>query len=135
VLTHSWQGWGLVPGPLDFAEPCYSTDLHDPVAQYDIRVAAQTTMRVPGVELTHPAEPSWQQWSARWTTGDGGSHISLAMILLETDPPSFRGFKLDGTCAAEDLIRLWLALRRDLPSLCLQSPDCRLYKPSSFMRR
>ena len=126
-----WRHWALVPGPADFKEPLYSTELQGPIAHYDIRGVANATLRIPGVQLSHAAAPDWWHWAARWT-GASGSYISLKMTLFDTDSPFFGGFDLETDCTPCELLDLWQALRRDFTSLWLHSPDCRLYKPSTF---
>src|SRR5262245_9050123 len=128
-----WSGWGLVPGPVDFVEPCYSTDVQDPIAEYRAGLIAEVALSIPGVQLTHSAFPSWWDWKARWT-GSGGSYIDLEMTLFDddVDAPDFGGFHVTADCTTSELLDLWVKLRKDFPCLWLHSPDCRLYKPGSF---
>lgn len=126
-----WLNWGLVPGPVDFNEPFYSTQLHDDIAHYDPAYVAEITLRIPQVQLTHAATPGWWEWRARWTD-KGGAHIMLGMTLFDVDPAPFGGFNLDADCSACELLHVWNALRANLPRLWLHSPDCRIYRPESF---
>lgn len=126
-----WGNWGLVPGPADFIEPFYSTELGDEIAQYDPACVAELTLRIPGMQFTHAAAPRWWDWRARWAN-ESGSHITFEMTLFDVDLPSFGGFNLDADCTPSELLHLWNALRHELPRLWLHSADCRLYKPDSF---
>jgi len=130
-IRSRWSGWGLVPGPVDFVEPFDSTEMHDPIAEYEMGSVAEVALSLPGVELTHAATPSWWDWRAHWM-GEGGSYITLEMTLFDVDPPCFGGFGVDADCTPSELLDLWLALKREFPQLWLHSPECRLYKPGSF---
>jgi hypothetical protein len=91
-LRSRWDHWGLVPGPINFVEPFYSTEMQDPVAEYDVDFIAELTLAIPGVQFTHVATPSWWDWRARWTSEVGGTYIMLEMTLFDaTDPPFFGG--------------------------------------------
>lgn len=125
-----WLNWSFIPGPPDFLEPFYSTELTDDIAEYAPAFVADAALRLPGVELAHAASPSWWEWKAQWTNGN--LHITLEMTLFEVDPPLFGGFALEADCTACELLQIWNALRQHLPRLWLHSPDCRIYKPNSF---
>src|SRR5262245_62044131 len=129
----SWSDWGLVPGPVDFDEPAYSTDMQDPIAEYRASMVAEVALSIKGVKRTHVEVPSWWDWRGRWTSS-AGSYIDLMMTLFddEVDPPSFGGFLLTADCEPSELLALWLALRREFPQIWLHSPNCRFYKPGSF---
>jgi hypothetical protein len=122
--------WSFVPGPLDFIEPLSSIAMRE-TAEYAPAAVAAHALKIPGVQLTHNAQPSWWDWRARWS-GEREAYVAFEMTLFETDPPLFGGFLLDADCTAADLLGLWGNLRGAFPGIWLHDRDCRVYKPESF---
>lgn len=127
--------WALIPGPMGFTEPLYSTHMVEGIAEYAPGAAAQALREVPGVGLSHAPEPSWWEWRAYWEGRTG--LIEFEMSLLEPDQraPCFGGFGLTADCEPKDLLLIWEALRVKFPGVWLHSPDCEVIKPAALAAR
>ena len=76
------SGWAFSPGPEEMDEPTDS-QFADEISQHSAVDVAATILTFPGIELCHPADPSWYQWKAHWQDGD--RIIELDMTLFDDE--------------------------------------------------
>jgi hypothetical protein len=70
-------GWYLFPGPVaPTDEPIHTVELHD-LIEYDYPVVAEAILSVPGTRCTHPANPDWSHWRARWASGAAWIEVDM----------------------------------------------------------
>lgn len=122
-------GWALIPGPLEMEGSRTSVDLQE-ITEYAPEDIAQTLLRFPGMEIQHPAEPSWWEWKARWQ-GDG-RFIDIDMTLLEGEQEWWGGSGLQGNGTIGDVLALWSFLRASHPAIWLHNDYCEMHTPDSF---
>lgn len=126
-----FDGWAFIPGPLR-DPPDSSINLHDMV-DYPPDLVAGAFLACDGVDLVHPAEPSWWEWRAAWRSGD--RYIGLDMTLFDNmEPTSWGGSTITALCRAEDMMGLWIAVRERCPAVWLHSPDCDIFTLETFAR-
>ncbi len=123
--------WALTPGPEQFTEPLFSTEVEE-IAYYPPEAVTQALLSLPGVLLDHPNEPGWWEWRAHWEGSSG--LIEFEMSILEPDDHHafFGGFGLLADCPPPDFLTIWEALRITYPGIWLHSPDGEILKPRRF---
>ncbi|CAN5899260.1 hypothetical protein BH23PLA1_BH23PLA1_08590 [soil metagenome] len=131
----------LVPGPSAIdKEPAYSFDTQ-PIEVYNPEEFSGAVLDVPGVRLIHPALPAWDDWKARWETGN--RFIEEAGIAAcEVEPLdrsgiflAWGGSGLHARCRLADLLGFWAVIRASRPGVWLHDTDCRLWTPRSLAER
>jgi hypothetical protein len=122
--------WSFIPGPLT-RPPESSLELHDLVG-YAPESVAEAFLSYPGMQLLHPADPSWWEWKARW--GRDERFIELDMSLFETEPVTWGGSTITAHCSLDDLMRLWEAVRTRCQAVWLHNGDCEIHTPDSLRR-
>jgi hypothetical protein len=123
------EGWSLIPGPGQLAEPMNSQDLqdievHSPVAM------AESFLSFPDMRLLHPATPSWWSWRARWERG--ADFIEVGMTLFEDEAQSWGGSPITANCSIDAIEALWSYLQSQHRGVWLHGPDCVIHTQDSF---
>ena len=123
--------FSLVPGPDDFVEPFFSTQLTH-VARYPATRVARAFESF-GAQRISGAGDDWFSYSWRWSQGDRGIQIGFASMEGEYGSLLWGGSPLVLDCAAGDLLHLWKGLRETMPAVWLHDESERMYKPDSFV--
>ena len=77
--------WAFIPGPREQSEPTNSQDVQE-IVELPAEEIAASFLAFPGLHLTHPAQPDWWSWQARWESA--GDYIAISFTLFEhLDPP------------------------------------------------
>ena len=123
--------WAFIPGSREVQDPPASSVGLQDVATYPPQAIAQAFLAYPGFRLVHAPDPSWWQWQVGWERGR--SLLVVGMTLFETDPVSWGGSHVSGTCELDDLVSLWHALRAQVPAVWLHNSACEIHTPDSFL--
>jgi hypothetical protein len=67
----------------------------------------------------------------RWPWQSGPS--SITVDFRSTASPNWAGARLEPNCAPTLLLDFWNRVRVSLPALWLSGPECRVYRPESFL--
>lgn len=134
-LTAMFQatGWSFAAGPEYMTEITASVDCRD-VREHSLDAIAQTLLCFPRVELTHAAEPSWQEWRARWKEGENLLEFRLQPFFEDI----WLSTPLQGCCTLGHALALWTHLlsRHRGIWLCERGlEDVYLHTPVSFLKR
>lgn len=120
--------WALVPGPAK-NPPTSSVVLSD-LTLHSPGTIAEAILSFPGMEQKGSEGGDWWSWSASWQSGI--RHISIGMTLFETDPVSWGGSPLSGTCELADILGLWKAIGMQCAGVWMHNTNCDIHTPDSF---
>jgi len=124
------RDWSLIPGPL--ASPPATSLALDSIVEYPPEAVAAAVLAFPGMHLTHPADPTWWDWVARWE--QDGRWIDVEFTLFDVEPPAWGGSGLRGQCELADVLALWAAVRGRVPACWMHNTLCEIHSPESFAR-
>ncbi len=131
----------LIPGPLEFTEPCYSLSLHD----IQLYVAQDVIASFNTLEHTSLLQQGgfatlddWFDWRWRWEHGDRwieiGFSVFEANVFEHSEPVYWGGSTLTTSCTYADVVGVWRALQHQYPAVWVQDSDCRLLTPHTFLK-
>lgn len=127
----------FVPGPRSLPERFSSVDLGH-LENYPLGDIADAFLSVPGVRLTHPPDPTWYDWRARWLAEDRFIDIGFTTCDVDLDvTPSglvWGGSELRTHCLLADLLTLWRRVRECCPAVWLHDAETLMWSPESFER-
>lgn len=86
---------------------------------------AQSLLAFPGAHLTHPPEPSWWEWRARWESGD--DFLELDFSLFDDLGDIWGGSRLAADCPSALLLSLLHHLNQQHPGIWLHDPNCGMH--------
>lgn len=128
----------FVAGPLILPDDFSSVDLRDGEV-YSPEAIAQAFLAVPGCRLRQAPDPSWQQWCARWESGQ--RYIEVDLMACPVDPQEaaghahlWGGSSLRTHCLLSDLLSFWKAVQRCCPAVWLHDTETRMWTPEAFAR-
>ena len=127
------DGWAFIPGPRQLTEPVQTIDCTE-VMEYPLAEIADSLLAFPPVERVHSAEPSWQEWQARWQDGE----TSLSFTLERWYGEVWSSIRLSGTCTVGQILALWTHLLSRHPGIWLYEREHErdlLDTPVSFLQR
>lgn len=112
----------LTPGPLCKSEKMYTWEARD-FEEYPYEQVARAILSYPDMNQSHPPEPDWSHFAAKWQQGD--RRIALDFMPgteqfgWEIDKPRWTGCDLKCDCLMGDLVDLWKAIRRWCLAVCV----------------
>jgi hypothetical protein len=131
----------LIPGPLEFSEPCYSLSLDD-IQLYPAQDVISSLNRLEHTSLIQPGGFSsldeWFAWRWRWEHEDRwieiGFSVLEANVFEQIEPVYWGGSMLTTSCTYSDVVWMWRALQQQYPGMWVQDSDCRLLTPHRFLK-
>jgi hypothetical protein len=124
------DGLSFIPGPAS-DPPRDSLQLHD-IIEHPVEDMASAFLSFPGMRLLNPGEPTLWEWQAEWRRND--SVIVVGMSLFDTDPVSWGGSDIRGSCSLAEILDLWNTVRHRCMGVWIHAADCAIYTPESFAR-
>lgn len=125
----------IIPGPLQFQEPYYSTAMYQ-MEMYPAREVIACFSSLAGVTLLQRGSEEgvgWYDWKWRWEQADRRIDIGFSIFDEPEYPIFWGGSELNTDCLYADILRLWRALQSRLPAVWVHGDDCRVYTPPSFV--
>src|SRR4029450_11062297 len=92
--------WALIPGPADQSQPMNSQDVRR-IVELPADAVAASFLAFPGMRLTHPPEPDWWAWPARW--GPASDFIALNFTLFDDLGDIWGGSQFTADCPSSAL--------------------------------
>lgn len=127
----------FVAGPLILPNDFSSVDLRDG-AVYSPEAIAQAFLAVPGCRLLQAPDASWQQWRARWESGQRWIEVDLAACPVAPEEAASHAFLWGGSgvkthCLLADLLTFWKAIQDRCPAVWLHDAETRMWSPEAFV--
>lgn len=123
-------------GPIDLPQPFSSVELNKTEC-YTPDQIAEAILAVDGVVLLHAAEPSWDDWLARWEAD--GRWIEIRIRAFEPDGVigvvtqlEWTDSELKMSCTLDDFLKFWRAIQRKCPAFWLHDTLTDMWTPDSF---
>ena len=86
---------------------------------------AQALLAFPGTRSTHPAEPTWWDWRARW--GSGSDFVEFDFSLFDNGGENWGGSRIAADCPSSIVLSLLHHLNQLHPGVWLHDPDCGMH--------
>lgn len=126
-ITVELDDWSLIPGP-EKNPPPSSVAIEETVEISPDRFAA-TVLSFPGFEQVAEPDPDWWAWKA------SRHDMTIEMTLFETEPVTWGGSFLKGTCQLNKFLEFWDHLRTLSPGIWLHNSACEVLTPDMFLER
>ncbi len=130
----------LVWGPLDLPDDAVSFADDWEWIIYTPQEMENAILSVNGVSLLHDSAPTWNEWRAQWRRLDRTIDFGISACELDPDfgnrpgvSECWGGSMFRTNCLLEDIMDVWLGIRRNCPAAWLHDTGCRMYNPRSFV--
>jgi len=119
--------YSLIPG-LEKNPPENSVALDEMVEISPDRFAA-SVLSFPGFRQVSESDSDWWSWRAEC------QNMMIDMSLFETEPVTWGGSILRGSCQLNEFIEFWNHLRKLSSGIWLHNSDCEILTPEILMQR
>ena len=116
--------WSFIPGPVDQSQPMSSVNLRS-IVELSADTVADSFLSFPGMRLTHPAEPDWWAWRARWESAS--DFIALGFTLFDHRAGIWGGSEFDADCPSSAVLSLLHHMHQRHGGIWLHAPDCGMH--------
>ena len=95
------------------------------IVELSADTVADSFLSFPGMRLTHPAEPDWWAWRARWESAS--DFIALGFTLFDHRADIWGGSEFAADCPSAAVLLLLHHMHQRHGGIWLHAPDCGMH--------